>query len=58
MFGRQKLEEKIVFFLKKTQCYILFRIFGQKNSGYGWKVYGSFVGFAFYVSSQHVEDIG
>ena len=57
-FGRQKLDGKNCFFLKKLQCFLLFVSFGQKNSGYGWKIYGSFVGFAFYVSSQHVEDIG
>ena len=57
-FGRQELEEKNCFFLKKTQCFILFGSFGQKNSDYRWKVYGSFVGFALYLSSQHAEGIG
>ena len=37
-FGRQKLEEKNCFFLKKTQYFILFGRFGHKTSGYGWKV--------------------
>ena len=54
---RRTFEEKFVF-LKKSLCFTLFRILGQKFSDYGWKVYDSFAGITFHVSSQRVYQIG